>query len=268
MDNLEQNSDSQVPPVTPEEELTHTDKMTGIFTEPAATFEKISRFPLKTVDWLLPILIFLLVVAATRILVLSNEEIAYQERQKQIKQVDELVEEGVLSREQADQQIEQTKKFSDSPIAYVFMTVSILFGGFIFFFIIVLFYFLLSRFALKGNGGYTSALVANGLPAYISLLQIVLAAILSLTFERLLNDVSIASLANIDKSTITGWALGKLDPFSIWVYSVLSIGLAKLFRSDSTKKYFIMVFSFWILGSLLLWAIGRAVPFLSFLSQM
>jgi hypothetical protein len=95
-----------------------------------------------------------------------------------------------------------------------------------------------------------------------------LASILSLAFERLINDVSIASIANMDKSTITGWFFAKADPFSIWVYSVLSIGLAKMFRSDSTTKYFIMVFSLWILGSLLIWGIGKAVPFLSFLSEM
>jgi len=267
MDEQVQNPESQTPPAQPEE-LSHTDKMTGIFTEPSATFERIAKFPVRTVDWFLPMLILFLIVAVTRIIVLGNEEIAYQERQKQEKSVNELVEKGVLTQEQADQQIERTKQFSDSPVAYVLMSVSILIGGFIVFFIIVSLYFLLSKFALKGNGGYTSALVANGLPAYISVIQIVLASILSLAFERLINDVSIASIANMDKSTIAGWFFAKADPFSIWVYSVLSIGLAKMFRSDSYTKYFIMVFSLWILGSLLIWGIGKAVPFLSFLSEM
>lgn len=267
MDEQVPNPEYQTPP-QPEEELSHTDKMTGIFTEPSETFGKIAKFPVRTIDWLLPVLILFLIVALTRILVMSNEEIAFQERQKQEKQVNELVEKGVLTQEQAETQIERTRQFSNSPVAYIIMTFTILIGGFIVFFLIVLIYFLLSKFALKGNGGYTSALVANGLPAYITIIQIVIAAILSLAFERLINDVSVASLANMDKSTIAGWFFGKIDPISIWVYSVLSIGLAKMFRSDSIKKYFIMVFSIWILGSLLIWLIGKAVPFLSFLSEM
>jgi len=89
-----------------------------------------------------------------------------------------------------------------------------------------------------------------------------------MAFGKLLGDISVASLASIDKATITGWLLGKVDPFSIWAYSITGIGLAKMFRSDSTTKYFIVVFGVWILGSLLLWGLGKVVPFLGFLSSM
>ncbi len=265
MDNLEQNSET---PVQPEEELTHADKMTGIFTEPSATFEKIAKFPVKTVDWLLPILLLLLVISLTRILMMNNEEISYQVKQIQEKSINEMVEKGVITSEQADQQIEQSEKFSNSPIGWIIQTVGIFIFGFIIFFFIVLIYFLLAKFALKGNGGFASALVGSGLTAYISIIQVVLAAILALIFGKLMTDLSVATFTDIDKSTITGWILGKIDPFSIWSYSVYSIGLAKMFRSDSTTKYFILVFGVWILGSLLLWGIGKAVPFLSFLSAM
>lgn len=272
MDTSEQNSSFQENQV---EELSHTDKMTGIFTEPSSTFEKIAHFPVKTVDWILPVILLLIIVSLTQILVMSNEEIYYQARQKQKEQIqktfDEMVEKGQLTREQANQQMEgaeQRMEMGRGPIGYVFQTVGIFIFGFIIFFIVALIYFLLAKFALGGNGGYTSALVASGLTAYISIIQIVLASILALAFGRLINDVSVASLANIDKSTITGWLLGKIDPFSIWAYSVTSIGLAKMFKSNSTTKYFIVVFAVWILGSLLIWGIGKTVPFLGFLSSM
>ncbi|HEX9741018.1 MAG TPA: hypothetical protein VGA29_09590, partial [Ignavibacteriaceae bacterium] len=66
MDEQVQNPESQTPPAQPEE-LSHTDKMTGIFTEPSATFERIAKFTVKTVDWFLPMLILFLIVAITRI---------------------------------------------------------------------------------------------------------------------------------------------------------------------------------------------------------
>jgi len=275
MDNLEQNSDTSSTPVQPEEELTHTDKMTGIFTEPSATFARIAKFPVKTIDWLMPVLLLLFVISLTQILVMSNEEIYFQARQKQEEQLqktfDSMVEKGQMTREQADQQMESAMErmaMGRGPVGWILQTVSILIFGFIVFFLVVLIYFLFSKFAFKGNGGYTSALVGSGLTAYISIIQVVLAAILALAFGRLMSDLSVASFASMDKTTITGWVLGKIDPFSIWAYAVTSIGLAKMFRSDSITKYFILVFGVWILGSLLLWGIGKAVPFLSFLSAM
>jgi len=275
MDNLEQNSDTSSTPVQPEEELTHTDKMTGIFTEPSATFVKIAKFPVKTIDWLMPVLLLLFVISLTQILIMSNEEIYFQARQKQEEQLqktfDSMVEKGQMTREQADQQMESAMErmaMGRGPVGWILQTVSILIFGFIVFFLVVLIYFLFSKFAFKGNGGYTSALVGSGLTAYISIIQVVLAAILALAFGRLMSDLSVASFASMDKTTITGWMLGKIDPLSIWAYAVTSIGLAKMFRSDSITKYFILVFGVWILGSLLLWGIGKAVPFLSFLSAM
>jgi hypothetical protein len=272
MDTSEQN-------ITPQEnqfeEMSHTDKMIGIFTEPSSTFENISRFPIKTADWFLPMIILFLLVSLTQIVVMSNEEIYYQARQKQKEQIqktfDDMVERGQMTREQANQQMEAAEErmvMGRGPVGWILQTVSILIFGFIVFLLVVLIHFLFSKFTFKGIGSYKSALVANGLTAYISMIQIVLAAVLAMAFGRLMNDVSVASLANIDKTTFTGFILGKVDPFSIWAYSVVSIGLSKMFKSDSATKYFIMVFGVWVIGSLLFWSIGKTVPFLSFLSSM
>jgi hypothetical protein len=272
MDDLTQNSESQIPP---EEELSHTDKMTGIFTEPSATFEKIAKFPVKTSDWILPVILLFIIISLTQILVMSNEEIYFQAKQKQEEQLnktfDKMVESGQMTREEANKQIDSAKErmaMGRGPVGWIFQTVAIFIFGFISVFLVVLIHFLLAKFALKGNGGYTSALVANGLPAYIIIIQVVITAIIAMSMNQLMTDLSAASLMDADKSTFTGWVLGKIAPFSIWAYAVVSIGLAKMFKSASTKKYYFLVFGVWILGSLLLWGIGKAVPFLSWLTQM
>ena len=275
MDDIEQNPETTETPVGPEEELSHSDKMIGIFTEPSSTFEKIAKFPVKTVDWLLPVLILLVVVAITQILVMSNKEIYYQTQQKQMQQIektfDQMVAKGQMTREQADEQLEKARQRMEmgrGALGKVLQTLGIFIVGFIFFFLVALIYFLFAKFAFKGDGGYTSVLVASGLTSYIVIIQIVLAAILAMAFGRLLNGLSIAALADIDKSTLVGFILGKIDPFSIWAYAIVSIGLAKMFKSTSTTKYFLLVFGVWILGSFLFWGIGKAVPFLGFLSSM
>ena len=273
MDNIEQNIPEQTG--EPIQELSHTDKMTGIFSEPSATFERMAKFPPKVIDWILPIILLFLIIEVAQILVLSNEEIFFQEKQRQMQKTEktfnELVEKNQMTREQADQQLEQARQRWDmarTPIAYIFQTIAIFIFGSIFFFLVVLIYFLFAKFAFKGVGTFQSALVASGLPAYITILQVILGAIFSLTFGMLMKDTSVASFIGMDKSTLVGFLLAKIDPLTIWAYSVVSIGLAKMYKSQSSLKYFMVVFGIWIVGGLLLWLLGKVVPFLSFITEM
>ncbi len=255
-----------------EEELSHSDKIIGILTEPTTTFEKISKHPPKTIDWLLPITLLLVVVAITRFIVLSNPEIYYAEKQKQVEKIqerfDKMVQNGQMTKEQADEQMNKVQDNIDkarSPLGYVLQFVGILVFGFVVFFIVSAVYFLFSKFILKGDGTYAGVMVANGLTAYIAIISVIIAAILSMIFSRLLNDVSIASLVNANKMSFSGFLLSKLDVFTIWSFIVVSIGLAKMFKSASTVKYYVMVFGVWIGWSLIVYILAKAVPFLSFL---
>lgn len=254
------------------DELSHSDKMIGIFSEPAQTYDVINKFPPRTIDWLLPVVILLLFVSLTQLIVMSNEEIAFQVKQKTLTQMEknfsEMVEKGHMTREEADKQIDRIMDQMESGkgvLGFVLQTVSILFFGFFVFFIVVTIHFIFVKLILKGEGSYASALVANGLPAYISIIMVVLSAILSLAFGRMMTDVSVASLVNADKLSYLGFILGKIDPISIWVYTIVSIGLAKMNNSESYGGYFGIVFGVWIIGSFLIFLVAKAVPFLGFL---
>ncbi|MEO8398434.1 MAG: YIP1 family protein [Ignavibacteriaceae bacterium] len=274
MDNFDATDFNSINPeegneVPAEDELSHSDKMIGIFTEPSKTYEQTAKFPPKTIDWFLPIALLMLLVFLSQVLIMNNEEIAYQTKKDKMekveKQFDQMVKEGKMTREKADQAAEGMQKqfeMANTPLGKIIQFVAIFIFGFIFFFIVTGIYFLFSKFVLKGEGTYKSAMVANGLTGYIVMVQIILAAILAFVFGRLVSDTSAAALMNIDKNTIAGYLLAKIDPVTIWVYIVLGIGLAKMFKSDSTTKYLIMVFAVWIFGSLIFFALGQVLPFL------
>jgi hypothetical protein len=252
-----------------EEELSHSDKMIGVFTEPGKTFEKTSLFPARTIDWFLPMLILLVLVAISQIILLNNPEIAYQVRQKAVERIEqnfsEAVKNGQMTQEQADQQMDRILEQMDQgrgTVGMIIQSVSILVIGFIIFFIMAGLHFFFAKVVFKGEGVYASSLVANGLSAYIGIVAVILGAILSLVLGKMLPDLSVASFFDSDKSEFMGWILGKLDIITIWTNVVLSIGLAKMFRSKSMMKYFLMVFGIWILGSLLFWGLAKAFPFL------
>jgi hypothetical protein len=246
-------------------ELSHSDKMIGVFTEPSNTFSITSKFPPRTKDWVIPVLILFVVVALIRIIAMTNEEVYFEAKKQGIERIEKMVEDETLTREQGDAAIEgvdQQMEFMQGPIGWVITIATTLIFGFIVFIIIVGIYFLFIKFVLKGEGTFASALVANGLTAYISILQIIIAGILTMLLGKMIMDTSVASLMGSDKNTMVGWALAKIDPISIWAYIVLAIGFAKMFKSESTGKYYALVFGVWLIGMFILFQLAQAVPFL------
>ncbi|MBK9098224.1 MAG: hypothetical protein IPM14_08955 [bacterium] len=248
-------------------ELSHSDKMIGVFTEPANMFSITSKFAAKHKDWVIPILIFFIVVSLIRILAMTNEEVYFEAKKQGIDRIEKMVESGTLTREQADQQIDAMDTYMRGPMSWIITFIPTLLFGFIFIIIITAIYFLFIKFLLKGEGTFTGALVAMGLTSYISILQIVIAGILTMVMGKLMMDTSVASFIGSDKNTIAGWFLSKLDPISIWAYAILAIGFAKMNKSESTGKYYILVFAVWIIGTFIWFQITQAVPFLQGFNQ-
>ena len=167
-----------------ETELNHTDKIIGVFTEPVKTFESTAKFPVRTVDWLLPVFLFIVLLAVQQVLYHSNPEIAYQLKQKQMeaieKNLNSAVESGKMTQEQADQQKNMIEERMEKMggIGLVFQIIGIFIVIFIVFFLMAAIYFLLAKFVLKGDGSYTSVLVASGLSFYIGILGVIVVTII------------------------------------------------------------------------------------------
>lgn len=255
-----------IPDDSEEFELGHTDKLVGVFASPTETFRKIGNFPPKVVDWFLPMFILILVAVFAGYVKLSNPTIKYEMMQKQAeeqqKYLDEAVQKGTITREQADQQIETAQSMMNSPLIMVFGVVGGLIVGFIVFFIMAGIYHLFARFALGGDGTYSYALVAYGLASYILVLQHILATIISLLTSKLINDISLASILGMVKSTPLGFGLSFIDPISIWFYFVLGTALAKTYKAADSKKFIIAIFSIWVGVSLFFFVLAKFVPFI------
>ena len=251
-----------------EEELGITDKMVGVLTEPSTFFKKIANLPLKSSDWLIPLIIAIVITMISSAIMMTNPAIKADMQEKQMKQVEkyfqEQVDKGAMTQAQADQimdqQAQRMEQGSGLQLTIAMISIPIIF--FIVFFIIAGVYFLLSKFALKGDGTYKTTLSAYGLSYYVVIIQAIVIIIVAIALGKMLRDVSVGSLMGMDSETLGGWFMHRLDIFSIWLYSVISIALAKMFKSENTLKYFIGVFGLWIGFSLLFHFVGKAVPFL------
>ncbi len=271
-----QNQDYNEPVENEDEEfeMGFTDKLVGVFSSPTETFAHAAKFPPKTSDWLIPIFGLIIVVVLSNFLMLNNPIIKQELQEKQLAKVeknfDKMVEAGTLTQEKADEQLEKIQDGMEAQmgggVGQIFQVVGAFFGIFIFFFILAGIYFLFAKFALHGEGSYQSALVAYGLPTYIAIVATIVKLILALTMNQFMTDTSIASIIGSDASTFMGFILGKLDIFGIWGYVVISIAFAKMFKSESTGKYYGMIFGLWIGFGLLFFYLAKAVPMLGMFS--
>ena len=87
--------------------------------------------------------------------------------------------------------------------------------------------------------------------------------IIGMAMNKMMTGLNLAVFMDLKPSeSIGALLLSKIDPFSIWFYAVISIGFAKMFKSETTGKYYAMVFGLWIGFSIILYFVAQAVPFL------
>ena len=241
--------------VPPEEPLSLTDKFIGVLTEPAPTFENVRAAGPRVSDWLVPVLLLMIVIAAGTLARFSNPEFAAQIQQQQQQQFQKSVESGDMTAEQAEQAQQQMESMKG--IFPIIGAVSGAIGYAVFFFIIALIYWLIVRFLMRGDPTFGLVLSAVGLVAFINIIdQLVSLLLIYVTGKPfvtlspvLFMDVNITDMSFAAKASML------LNPIAIWATWVLGIGLEKVSRI-SRAKGMIAAFSLYIVFTLLTLAMG------------
>jgi len=247
------------------EELSHTDKIVGVISEPSNLFSKLAFLNTKATDWIFPLLALIVVAIVSTFIYMSNPEIKYQMQQEQEKamreQFDKMVESGQMSREQADEQMEQSAQFVNNPMfMYLIPSISVFVIMLLWFFVFTTLAFLLAKFALKGDGTYSQAMTAMGLPMYISVLGSIILVIIGMLLGKMLTGFNPATFMGMDLKTLPGFLLSRIDLFTIWFYVVVGIAFAKMFKSDNVKKYVITSLAAWLIFMFIIFLLVQAVP--------
>lgn len=248
-------------------QLSHMDKLAGVFTEPASTFERMSKEGPKATDWLIPVLLAIIIGIAGYVVMMNNPQIKYQAVEKGLEQVqkslDEAVEKGQITREQADQQLEATRQFMESgSTGMIIQAVSIFFITIIIFFVVVTVLYVFAGPILGGQGSYGGALSAYGLPNYVLIIHSIVIVVVSLSLGKMVTSISISTFAGMDNTTLVGFILHKLDPFTLWFWGLVGIGLAKLFKSENTVKYVLATYGLWFGFFIIIFFLSKQISFL------
>ncbi|MDP2365966.1 MAG: YIP1 family protein [Ignavibacteria bacterium] len=252
-------------PANEMEELSHTDKIVGVISEPSNLFSKLVFLNTKVTDWLLPLLAMIVVAIVATFIYMSNPEIKLEMQQQQEKamreQFEKMVESGQMTQEQVDEQLDRTSEMMNNPMfIYLFPSIGIFVMMLLWFFVFTTIGFLIAKFAFKGDGGYAQAMSAMGLPLYISVLQSIILIIVGMLMGKMITGLNPASLMGMDLKTLPGFLLSRLDVFSIWFYVVLGIAFAKMFKSDNVKKYIFTSVGVWLVFMFIIFGLGQVSP--------
>lgn len=239
----------QIEPKEPD--ITLTDAMTGVITEPGVTFEAVKKSS-KRNYWLIPLLIVIVISIVSRYLITNDEELFSNIKQKQIenfkKNMEERVKEGKMSQEDMDKAMERMEKGFDrsGPFFIATLILGPLIVAFILLFLEGLVYWGVLKI-FKSTAAYMEIICVLGLVSLISGIQVIIDTALAIFTGNMFANIGPSLFVT---ATMVGENIEKFfahfDVIAIWSMVVLGIGFGKVSGIKSSVSLSI-VFVLWII---------------------
>jgi hypothetical protein len=252
-ENKEQTQPELIETQHPQESISLGDALAGVFSEPGETFSSVKNSAKKNY-WLIPLIIVIVVSIISSFLVMRDEELVSSIKDKQKiamkEQFDKAVKEGKMTREQANEQMEQSEKMFTGSMFMIFGLIGSVFGVLILFFLKALLYWGGLKI-FKGSAGYVDIMNVLGLAGIITAIQLIVDTVLAIVMGKLMMNIGPVLLFSeeaVGKQVYT--LLANFDLINIWYLIVVSIGLAKVsnLKNSATIPF---VFGLWIVWILL-----------------
>ena len=207
--------------------ISFSDIIMNVFAAPGDAYEGIRTSPTRASVWVVPLMIVLLLTCCFTWLMFTNEAMKNQIMDAQRTRMQEQVQAGKMTQDQADRAADQMEKAGGMMIAFgiVFgvVTVSLLF------FLVTLVFWLVGKFGLKAEGGYGKYLELYGAAQWIGILGFIVTILLAVAYGSMYASPSgaLAVLNNFNPKNTTHRLLSSLNIFTIWQMIVVGIGMAK-----------------------------------------
>ena len=237
--------DEQTPVTTePAKPMSFTDKMINIFAAPGELFEDVRLTPPTISNWLVPMLLFIVVAFLMAQVMFMNPSILSQMTDLVTSSIDKMVAEGRLTPEQAEQAINMSKP--GSGMFMIQQVVGILILTPVVLFLLSLIYWLLGKWGMKATAPFMKVVEVVGLTFFISIAESIVTTILMFVMDSITATPSLgAFVSSFDYENKLHMALAKINIFTFWDLTVVSIGLSRLFQRH-LPKVLVIVFALWV----------------------
>lgn len=227
-------------------------RLTNLFASPAEAFAGLVGNPVKHSHWVLPMVISIALVIGVVALMFTNETFSQQIQDAQVVSMDKAVDEGRMTREQADMALERMEGGGGS----MFIIFGSIFGGIfvaLFYVLGALFLWLGAKIVLKSPEPFGRHLEVYGLASWIGIVGTVITVVMMLALNSIYATPS-AALAIYDSFDPANDAhkwMRAFDVFGAWQAVVAGFGISKVAGKDSTMGIAVAVvlWLIWIAAS-------------------
>lgn len=228
-------------------------RIINVFTAPSEAFQGIDALPSKTGLWLVPFLLGILVFVLVMVVITSDEVLKAEMMDMQVRAIEQRVESGSMTREQADQATQAIESMGGMFLVFgaiggiFFMAVSY-FGG-------SLVLWLTGKLGFKAPAGYSTYLGAFGLASWIGLLGAIVTTLLMVGLGSMTASAGAALLIpNFDIMNTTHKMLGRIELFAIWQAVVTGFGFSAITGKSVVTGIVtaIVLWIIWVVASSLL----------------
>lgn len=204
------------------------DRIIDIFASPSEAFSGIPELEKKSKLWIASFLATLLIGVFGMFLMTTNEALRDQMSQLQSDKIQEQVDQGRISQEQADRQIDAMEKMGSMFV--VFGSIGIVLMTCVSFFGAALVLWLVSKFLFSSGYSYSTYLGIYGMAAWIGILGGIITMLMMLALGSFGATPSAALFVYPDfvASNKTHAFLARLDAFAIWQAIVIGFALSKV----------------------------------------
>ncbi len=203
-------------------------RIVNVYASPIEAFEGIVALESKTSLWLVPLVLAILLAVAFSFVISSNETLKGQIVEMQTKRMQQLVDEGRITQEQADRQQEAME--SMGTLFAVFGSIGAIVVVCFMYFGWALALWLIGKFALKAAHGYSTYLAMYGLTSWIAVLGSLVSMLMMVGLGSMYAtpSLALAIFPDYDPFNKVHFLYSKVELFSLWQAVVIGIGLSKL----------------------------------------
>jgi len=220
-------------------------RLLGVITNPAGVYDDVAATPRTPSNWIAPWILLVIATAVLTQLLIQNADFAAQLMSVMREQVDLLVNDGAVPREDADRQLALLQP--GMPLFTVLSIAGPALWGLGMVFALSLLYWLIGRSAMHAFAPYMKVVEVVGLASLISVIELCVSTGLILATGTLtITPTAAALFPSVAQDSLLYALLLKANPFSVWLVIVTSIGLARLFARD-VPKVIVLILSLWIL---------------------
>ena len=225
-------------------------RLLNVYAAPSEAFDGITAAPSKTKFWVLPWLAMIVFGIISVILIFSNPTLQEQIMESQARAMQQRVERGDMTQQQADQAQEQMSNMGG--VMQIIGAIGIAIVITAYFFAGALVLWLVGKFALKSSESYGTYLALYGTSSWIGVLGSVITMLMILGLSSLYATPSaaLAVFSDYDVTSALHRILTRLDVFAGWQAFVIGVGLAKISGKPTGTAigYAMGLWIVWVLG--------------------